>query len=51
MIAVGITPGHKDRGYILRSLVRRAVISLRILTIKENVFSHIVKGVFNSMKT
>lgn len=51
MIADGITPGNKDRGYILRRLVRRAVISLRILSIKENIFGDIVKGVIKSMKT
>ncbi|MGL5640058.1 MAG: alanine--tRNA ligase [Mycoplasmoidaceae bacterium] len=50
MIADGITPGNKDRGYILRRLIRRAIISLSILSIRENILDEIVKGVIKSMK-
>ncbi|MGL5591197.1 MAG: alanine--tRNA ligase [Mycoplasmoidaceae bacterium] len=50
MIADGITPGNKDRGYILRRLIRRAIVSLSILSIRENILEEIVKGVIKSMK-
>ncbi|MGL4616654.1 MAG: alanine--tRNA ligase, partial [Mycoplasmoidaceae bacterium] len=50
MIADGIIPGSKDREYILRRLIRRAVVSLKVLSIRENIFDDIVKNVIKSMK-
>jgi len=49
MINDGIVPSNKDRGYILRRLIRRAVRYGRQLEIKKNFLSEIARVVINDL--
>lgn len=49
-IADGAIPSNKERGYILRRLIRRLIVLQNGLDIKENIFENIVKSVVKLMK-
>jgi alanyl-tRNA synthetase len=42
MIIDGVLPGNKDRGYILRRLIRRAVMQINKLELPDNFLSAVV---------
>lgn len=44
LILDGVVPSNKDRGYVLRRLIRRSVIKARQLGINENLYSRIIAG-------
>ena len=46
----GILPANKDAGYIVRRLIRRAVIKAKKLGINENFTTVLAKEVFNTYK-
>ena len=49
-IADGILPSNTGRGYVLRRLIRRAVLKgVRVLDIKKPFFHHVYEGVAESM--
>jgi alanyl-tRNA synthetase len=50
IIADGVYPSNKDRGYVLRRLIRRAVRFGRILEIKKPFISEISESVIESYK-
>ena len=43
----GVLPSNKDQGYIVRRLIRRAIIKLNGLGVKENVLKEIAQTVFD----
>jgi len=43
----GILPVNKDQGYIVRRLIRRAIVKLNSLGIRENALKEIAQTVFN----
>ncbi|MGL4647545.1 MAG: alanine--tRNA ligase [Mycoplasmoidaceae bacterium] len=51
MIADGVYPSGKDRGYVLRRLIRRAIVSWKILGIKEDIFKDIIQAIIKAMKS
>jgi alanyl-tRNA synthetase len=48
MINDGIEPSNKGQGYILRRLIRRAVVKARNLKINSNFASELADGVFDT---
>jgi alanyl-tRNA synthetase len=48
-IADGAIPSNKERGSVLRRLIRRAMISARRLEIKQNFTMDVVSGVIKAM--
>ncbi len=42
----GVLPANKDQGYIVRRLIRRAIIKLNGLGVRENVLKEIAQTVF-----
>lgn len=48
-IADGAVPSNKERGYILRRLIRRVVIKLHYLGIEDNIFYDILTETINTM--
>ncbi len=58
LISDGVIPSNKDQGYVLRRLIRRAVLKARNLGLKENAFSIFIdlfdglyKGTYPQLKT
>ncbi len=49
-IADGAVPSNKDRGYILRRLIRRIVVKQHFLNIDKNIFDTLVNAVVQTMK-
>lgn len=49
-IADGAIPSNKERGYILRRLIRRLVVKCHTLEIDENIFVDIVDAIIEVMK-
>jgi alanyl-tRNA synthetase len=44
LILDGVIPSNKDRGYVLRRLIRRSIVKARQLGINENLYSRVVAG-------
>src|SRR5690606_3405330 len=51
LIGDGVTPSNEGRGYILRRLLRRAILSLRLLGVSEPTFSRLFKASYEAMRT
>lgn len=49
-IADGAIPGNKDRGYIIRKLVRRAIVYAHKLDIKASIIKTVVDAIVEAMK-
>lgn len=49
-IADGAIPGNKDRGYIIRRLLRRAMIFARKIGVKDNFIGSLVEVIISQMK-
>ncbi len=49
-IADGAIPSNKERGYILRRLIRRLVVKCHTLEINDNIFVDIVDSIIEVMK-
>ncbi|MBI3120623.1 MAG: alanine--tRNA ligase [Candidatus Kerfeldbacteria bacterium] len=45
MISDGVRPSNKDQGYILRRLLRRAIVQAETLDIRENFLVNLLDGV------
>lgn len=50
LIGDGVTPSNEGRGYILRRLLRRSILSLRLLGIKEPVFEQLFRVSYEAMR-
>lgn len=48
LIADGVTPSNKDRGYVLRRLIRRAIRFTQKLGVKENLTGKIVSSIIDT---
>ena len=44
----GVMPSNKERGYVLRRLIRRAVANAKMLKIKENILPNLAKIVIDN---
>lgn len=49
-IADGVIPSNKERGYIIRRLIRICIAILQRLNIEQNIFSDLVDAVIEMMK-
>ncbi|MEI6039807.1 MAG: alanine--tRNA ligase [Candidatus Berkelbacteria bacterium] len=48
LINEGVVPNNKDQGYIVRRLIRRAIVKLNSLGVKENVLKEIAQTIFST---
>src|SRR3989338_4267079 len=48
IVAEGVEPSNKDRGYILRRLLRRAMVNAQLLNLRENWLKALVGKVITS---
>ena len=51
LIGDGVTPSNEGRGYILRRLLRRAILSLRLLGVSEPTFERLFRASYDAMRT
>jgi len=49
-VADGAIPGNKDRGYIIRKLIRRAIVYSKKLGIEKSIIKTVVDAIVESMK-
>lgn len=49
-VSDGAIPSNKDRGYIIRKLMRVAFLNMDILKINKNAISHIVDAIIKTME-
>jgi alanyl-tRNA synthetase len=47
MIADGVTPSNKDRGYVLRRIIRRAIFRMTKLGLNEKIGTEIIEAYVN----
>lgn len=50
LIGDGVTPSNEGRGYILRRLLRRAILSLRLLGVSDPTFERLFRASFEAMR-
>lgn len=50
LIGDGVTPSNEGRGYILRRLLRRAILSLRLLGVSTPVFEQLFTASYEAMR-
>ena len=51
LIGDGVTPSNEGRGYILRRLLRRSILSLRLLGVTEPTFERLFRASYEAMRT
>ncbi|NLA66441.1 MAG: alanine--tRNA ligase [Leucobacter sp.] len=50
LVSDGVTPSNEGRGYILRRLLRRALLSMRLLGVEGPVLSELLPTSYDAMK-
>ena len=50
LIGDGVTPSNEGRGYILRRLLRRAILSLRLLGVSDPTFKKLFAASYEAMR-
>ena len=50
-ISDGVIPSNKERGYVLRKLIRRAVRHAQLLGVKDTILGSLVEGIIKTYST